>query len=234
MNDPMPSAEIDAALDAAEAALDTTGRVVLRGTGFWRAVATVKSDRSLVDRYADRIGAIDQAAFRSWVPILIPLWPGTLAAILGAVVAVMLIGVSYGTAAPWNGVWFLLGTGGLLVATHGLAHLAVGSVVGIRFTTWFAGFKPPQPGVKTDYASYLRSPARSRAGMHASGAIVTKSIPFLLLPSALIAGVPTWTVIVLVGLGVFQLITDALWSTKVSDWAKYRREMAIAREYEGA
>ena len=234
MNDPMPSTEIDAALDAAEAALDTNGRVVLRGTGFWRAVATVKSDRSLVDRYADRIGAIDQAAFRSWVPILIPLWPGTLAAILGAVVALVLIGLAYGTAAPWNGVWFLLGTGGLLVATHGLAHLAVGSVVGIRFTTWFAGFKPPQPGVKTDYASYLRSPARSRAGMHASGAIVTKSIPFLLLPSALIAGVPTWTVIVLVGLGVFQLITDALWSTKVSDWAKYRREMVIAREYEGA
>ncbi|MFB3049324.1 MAG: hypothetical protein ACE1Z9_04150, partial [Acidimicrobiia bacterium] len=91
-----------------------------------------------------------------------------------------------------------------------------------------------QPGVKTDYASYLRSPARSRAWMHASGAIVTKSIPFLLVPSALIAGVPTWTVIVLVGVGVFQLITDALWSTKVSDWAKYRREMNIAREHEAS
>lgn len=234
MHDPMTPAEIDAALDTAEAALDTAGPVVLRGTGFWKTVATVKSDQSLVDLYADRIGAIDQAAFRSWVPILIPLWPGTLLAILGAVVALVLIGAAYGTAAPWNGIWFLLGTGGLLVATHGLAHLAVGSVVGIRFTTWFAEFKRPQPGVKTDYASYLLSPARSRAWMHASGAIVTKSIPFLLLPSALIAGVPTWTLVVLVGLGVLQLITDALWSTKASDWAKYRREMAIAREYKGA
>ena len=146
MNDPMPSAEIDAALDAAEAALDTTGRVVLRGTGFWRAVATVKSDRSLVDRYADRIGAIDQAAFRSWVPILIPLWPGTLAAILGAVVAVMLIGVSYGTAAPWNGVWFLLGTGGLLVATHGLAHSRSGRLSGSGSPPGSPGSNPPSPG----------------------------------------------------------------------------------------
>ena len=68
--------------------------------------------------------------------------------------------------------------------------------------------------------------------MHAAGAIVTKSIPFLLLPSAVIAGVPWWTVAVLVALGIAQLFTDALWSTKVFDWRRYRREMAIASQFE--
>ncbi|GMQ86772.1 MAG: hypothetical protein BMS9Abin07_2367 [Acidimicrobiia bacterium] len=229
----MSAVDVGAALDAAEAALDSTGPVVLRGTGFWRAVATVKRQPSLVADYADRIGAIDQAAFRSRVPLLVPFWPGTVLAVLGTAAGLALIGVAYGVEEPWNGIWFLLGTGALLGATHGLAHLAVGAVFGIHFTVWFAGFRRPQPGIKTDYASYLRTPARRRAWMHAAGAIVTKAIPFLLVPPALIAGVPTWTVIVLVGLGVFQLITDALWSTKVSDWAKYRREMAMAREYEG-
>jgi hypothetical protein len=70
--------------------------------------------------------------------------------------------------------------------------------------------------------------------MHASGAVVTKAIPFLLIPSALIAGVPGWTVAILVTLGIAQLLTDALWSTRVSDWSKYRREIAIAADYEGA
>lgn len=223
----MNRAEIEAALDAAE-----TSPATLAGTGYWRAVAAVKRDRSLVSDYADRIGAIDQRWFRSAAPIALPLWLGTVLALLGSVVGLVLIGVAYGATEPWNGIWFLLGTAGLLGATHGLGHLAVGSVVGMRFVAWFAFFRRPQPGVKTDYASYLRTPARHRAWMHAAGAVVTKSIPFLLLPSALIAGVPWWAVAALVALGIGQLFTDALWSTKVSDWSKYRREMAIAKEFE--
>jgi hypothetical protein len=230
--EPLMPTQIDAALDAAEAVIDGPPPFNLRGTGYWRAVATVKRDRSLVERYADRIGIIDQAAFRSRVPIIVPLWPGTVLAVSGAIAGLVLIGIAYGVAEPWNGVWFLLGTGGLLVATHGLGHLVVGAALGIGFTFWFAGFKQPQPGVKTDYASYLRAPARSRAWMHASGAIVTKAIPFVLLPSAIIAGVPWWTIAVLMIVGVGSLLTDMLWSTKVSDWAKFRREMGIAREYE--
>lgn len=226
--------EIDDALDAAEAALAGPLPVVLSGTGYWQVVGTLKRDRSLVDRYADRVGAIDQTAFRSWAPIVVPFWPGTILAILGTVLGLVLIGIAYGVDDPWNGIWFLAGTGALLVATHGLGHLVVGSVFAIRFTVWFAGFRRPQPGIKTDYASYLRAPARHRAWMHASGAIVTKAIPFLLIPSALVAGVPWWTVALLVALGIAQLLTDALWSTRVSDWSKYRREVAIAAECEGA
>ena len=229
----MTPAEIDAALDAAEAAVAGPEPVALDGTGYWRVVALLKRDRSLLDRYVDRVGAIDQAAFRSWAPIVVPFWPGTILAILGTVLGLVLIGIAYGVDDPWNGVWFLVGTGALLVATHGLGHLGVGTVLGIRFTVWFAGFRTPQPGIKIDYATYLRAPARHRAWMHAAGAIVTKAIPFLLIPAALIAGVPFWATALLIILGVAQVFTDALWSVKSSDWSKYGREMAIARESEG-
>lgn len=230
----MKPEEIDAALDAAEEAVVWSKPVELAGTGYWKVVATLKHDRTLVDRYADRVGAIDDAAFRSWAPLVVPFWPGTILAFGGTLLGLGLVGLAYSIEEPWNGVWFLVGTLGLLVATHGLGHLAVGSVFGIRFTVWFAGFRTPQPGIKTDYASYLRARARQRAWMHASGAIVTKAIPFLLIPSALIADVPFWTLAILVILAVAQLLTDALWSTRVSDWSKYRREIGIARRYEGA
>lgn len=229
----MTPAEIDAVLDAAEAAVAGPKPVVLSGTGYWQVVVALKRDRTLVDRYADRVGAIDEAAFRTWAPIVVPFWPGTILAIGGMLLGLAIIGLAYGLAEPWNGISFLAGTLGLLVATHGLGHLTVGSALGIGFTVWFAGFRRPQPGIKTDYASYLRAPARYRAWMHASGAVVTKAIPFLLIPSALIADVPFWTLAILGILAVAQLLTDALWSTRVSDWSKYRREIEIARRYEG-
>lgn len=65
--------------------------------------------------------------------------------------------------------------------------------------------------------------------MHASGAIVSKLIPFAFLGAALAADLPTWAVWALVGFGVFSVITDLLWSTKASDWKKFKREMALAR-----
>jgi hypothetical protein len=64
--------------------------------------------------------------------------------------------------------------------------------------------------------------------MHASGAIVTKAIPFLLIPVALVMpAIPTWVPLILLGLGMIQIVTDVVWSTKSSDWAKFRREMAF-------
>jgi hypothetical protein len=65
--------------------------------------------------------------------------------------------------------------------------------------------------------------------MHAAGAIVTKLIPFALIGAALAADVPAWTVWLLVAVGIGQLITDYLWSTKGSDWKKFSREMRYAR-----
>jgi hypothetical protein len=41
-------------------------------------------------------------------------------------------------------------------------------------------------------------------------------------------GAPGWTMAILGVIAVGQIITDILWSTKASDWKKFRREMAIA------
>ena len=220
----MTASEIDGVLVSAEEQIAAGGTADLRGLGFWKVVGVVKRDPSLVDRFADRIGAIDQAVFLAWAPLTIPIAFGTVLAVLATIAGLGLIWMSHWVES-WNGLFFLAGTAVLLGSTHGLGHLVVGRAVGIHFTVWFAGYRRPQPGVKTDYATYLRTPARSRAWMHASGAIVTKAIPFLLLPVAIWFAVPVWTIVVLVVLAVGQVLTDILWSAKVSDWAKYRREM---------
>ena len=65
--------------------------------------------------------------------------------------------------------------------------------------------------------------------MHASGAIVTKAMPWLLLGGAIAADMPTWAVVIVVAVGVGALITDVLWSTSSSDWMKFKREMKFAQ-----
>mgnify|MGYP001568444969 CR=1 FL=1 len=72
------------------------------------------------------------------------------------------------------------------------------------------------------------SPAAARAWMHASGAIVTKVVPFAAYPFALSAGLEPWAIWVVLGVGVLQLVTDALFSVRASDWKKFRREMRFA------
>lgn len=216
------------ALDRAEAALDAGEG--LRGTGFWQAVRAVRADPTGHD--LERIASIDRRAFVDWALLTVPIVPGTLLNLLATAGGLALIGWSYRDAPlPW--LLFLLGFGILWVTTHGLAHLVVGRLQGMRFTHWFIGEPTrPQPGVKVDYATYLAVPARRRAWMHASGAITSKLVPFLLAPAAVASGQPTWLVRAVVAFGVISVITDVAWSTKVSDWKKFRRELRIGREGE--
>lgn len=222
------SKSVEGALSDAESAVDA-GRG-LEGTGFWTAVTTVKRQPELAARYAERIAAVDAAAFRRWAWVVVPLHLGTVLMVIGTVVGFVLVALAY----PLEGMWavfvFYAGLGVLLVTTHGLAHLLVGTVVGIRFVAWFIGsIRLPQPGVKVDYVTYLRASARRRAWMHASGAIVTKTIPFALIGAAVYAGLPAWAVWGVPIIGVITLATDVAWSTKSSDWKKFRREMRLAQ-----
>ena len=222
--------EVDRVLSAVEVRLAADRGAGLGGTGFWKVVAAAKRDPDLVGEFGGRIAAIDRAGFERWALLTVPVGVGTAAAVVGTVLGLLLVGLAYNTPDPWNGLLLLAGSGILLVATHGLAHLVVGRLVGIRFTHWFIGtVARPQPGVKTDYAGYLAASPRGRAWMHASGALMSKIVPFALLPAALIAGVPRWATILLVVVGVVSIVTDILWSTHFSDWKKFRREMAIAR-----
>jgi hypothetical protein len=216
-------AAILAALGNAESALDQ-GRS-LKGTGFWKAVEAVKDSPALIGSLAPRISAIDQRAFREWPWLILPIGLGTGIALGVTALGLGGIAAAYYLDEPWNWLVFGAGTAVLLGSTHGLGHLAVGRAMGMRFTHWFvASLKKPQPGVKVDYDSYLRVPPRRRAWMHAAGALVTKSIPFVLIPAAVAADLPGWIVAVLVAAGVVTIITDVVWSTKASDWEKFLRE----------
>jgi hypothetical protein len=219
---------IEDLLGAAEASV-AAGRG-LGGTGFWAACDTVKGNPELAERYGPRIASIDQSAFRDWALLVVPIVPGTWLAILATLLGLALIGWSYGLAGLAAVAVFYLGVGVLLVTTHGLGHLLVGRLLGIRFTSWFVGtLGRPQPGVKVDYASYLAASATSRAWMHAAGAIVTKLVPLALVGAALAAGLPTWAVWLLPVITVAGVVTDVVWSTKSSDWMKFRRELASAQ-----
>lgn len=220
---------IEESLSRAEAAL-AAGQG-LAGTGFWSAVSDVKGQPELVDRYADRIAVIDNQAHRRLAMLVVPLWMGTTLMILATIGAIALIGWAYSLTGWAAVIVFYLGFGALLVTTHSLGHLLVGSILGIGFQYWFLGRPsfPQQGGVKIDYSSYLRAPAQSRAWMHAAGAIVTKVMPFLLIGAAVAAGLPTWAVVLLPIIGVGVIVLDAVWSTKMSDWKKYKREMAFTR-----
>lgn len=220
---------IEETLSRAEIALESGDG--LSGTGFWRAVATVKRQPELVDRYADRIAAIDERAHRDWALLIIPVGLGTVLAVLATIAGLVLVGWAYALDDWAAVVVFFIGFGVLVASTHVLGHFLVGSLAGIRFSYWFVGeVRRPQPGVKVDYASYLRAKPSRRAWMHASGAIVTKLIPFLLIGAAIAADLPIWVAWVLAGFGAATIVIDIIWSTKASDWKRFRREMALAQD----
>jgi hypothetical protein len=230
-----PSGGLGAELDRIESAVDG-GDGDLRRLGFWRVVALIKRDDELTERYAEKVGRIDATAFRAGVRFHVPVWVGItlmLVVVVVGIVAVVLAvraGADSGSDDVTVGVGLVVGAAAWAAGLHSLTHYVVGRVVGIRFTDLFVAFPPPPlPGLKTDYASYLRASPIDRAWMHASGAIATKLAPFIALAFAPAARAPAWAVAILLGLGIFQIVTDLLFSTKASDWKKVRRELAVAR-----
>jgi hypothetical protein len=226
-------------LDRIEAAVDA-GDADLRDLGFWRVVRLVKLDDELIERHAEQIGRIDGKAFRASRLLRLPVWFG---------VGLMVAAVAAGIAAVWiairagaepdpddvvAGIALVVAAGLWAAGLHSLTHFVVGRAVGIRFAALFVAIPPPPlPGLKTDYATYLRASPVARAWMHASGAIATKLAPFLALAFAPAAGAPGWSIAVLLGFGVFQIVTDLVFSTKASDWKKVRREREVARARRG-
>jgi hypothetical protein len=228
---PVLDAAIGEELERIEAAVEA-GRTDLGALGFWRIVARVKTDRILIDRHADRIGRIDTAAFRRAVRPRFPVWFGDAVLVMGIVVSAALIAVAAAVGSPpWKGIWVVVAAGGLALSVHCPTHRVFGWFVGIRFTDYtFGGPPPPRPGLKTDYATYLRADASSRAWMHASGAIATKLAPFVVLIFVPVVGAPWWAALALALLGIGQIVTDVRFSTKTSDWKRFARERRVARD----
>jgi len=218
------------ALDLIEAEV-AIGRTDLAALGFWRLVAAIKRDAVFVIELADQVARIDRAAFRARVRARVPVWLGTATLIglaLVGVVAIVLASVWDGLMA---GIALLVAGGAWSVGVHGPAHQAYAWFAGIGITDYFLGGpSPPRPGVKVDYASYLRTDASRRAWFHASGAVATKVAPFVAVALAPLTNAPGWAVIVMAAYGVLQIVTDVAFSTRTGDWKRYRRERAIARE----
>jgi hypothetical protein len=225
----MDSADIEQAMEAARRQVQS-GKG-LQGTGFWKAVAAVRADRTLAARWASEIGSIDRMAFENGVRLRVPAPVGTTVLSLGTVAAIVMLCLAKRVEGQGLRTLFFFGAFGvLLLTTHSLAHWLVGRMFGMRFTHYFLGGpSPPRPGAKLDYASYLGTSPRRRALMHASGAVVTKILPFAFIPVAVALGLPGWSMALLAVTGVVQIITDILFSTKTSDWKKVKRELRAAR-----
>lgn len=213
---------IEEALDRAEEALRRGES--LNGTGFWKAVAKLRRDPEAASVFADRVARIDRQAFERSVKLRVPAWAGTVLLAGGTAAGLA-------AAAMSSTILFMLAFGLIDVCTHSLVHVAVGRLFGIRFTHYFLGGPPPpRPGAKVDYESYLRTPPKRRAFMHASGAVVTKIVPFAMLPVGLATSVSAWALWIVLAVGVGQIISDVAFSTKTSDWKKVLRELRAAAE----
>jgi hypothetical protein len=216
-------------LDRIEAAVHG-GATDLAALGFWRVIARIKRDPVLVIELADQAGRIDRDGFRARVRLRAPAWVGTvlmIGVLAVGVLAIVLACVWTGTPA---GLALLVAAGAWSLGIHVPTHQAFAWFAGIRVTDSFLGGPPPpRPGIKTDYASYLRTEPARRAWFHASGAIATKFAPFVAVVLSPLTNAPGWAVIAAAALGVVQIVTDIVFSTRSSDWKKFRRERAIAR-----
>ena len=227
-------ADLAAELDRIEAAV-TAGSTDLAALGFWKVVRTIKLDRVATLELSDQAGRIDTAAFRARVKARTRPWMG----VVGMLVLTALGLVGVWLASVWTGTWAglaIVGTGvAWSVGWHLPAHVFIGWLGGIRFTDAFIGGPPPpRPGIKTDYATYLRAEPSMRAWFHASGAIATKLAPFAALACWPATGAPAWAAWALVALGVVQIVTDVTLSRKSSDWKKFLRERQIARDIQAS
>jgi hypothetical protein len=221
--------EVGIELERIEAAV-ASGDTDLRALGFWRLVGRVKRDPVLVIEHADRIGRIDTAAFRAGVKLRVPVWTGNLLLALMVLAGVGAIVVAARTEGTVAGIALLVAGVTWSIGVHSPTHWFVGWLAGIRFTAYFLGGPfPPRPGVKTDYATYLRAEPSMRAWFHASGALATKIAPFVAVLLAPATNAPAWAVALMALYGVLQIVTDVTLSTKSSDWKKFSRERAVAK-----
>jgi hypothetical protein len=228
--DGAPAETYQDAFQRIEEAVDA-GDTDLRTLGFWKLLAKVKVEPALSEHWADVAGRIDRKAFERGVRPRFPIWFGNVVLLAGTAVGVGAIWFALTTSDPTvSGIALIASAGILSVSLHDLAHWAVGRLAGIRFASYFFGGPfPPRPGIKTDYATYLRAAPEERAIMHASGAVASKIAPFLSLAFWPASDAPAWAAWAIIAIGVGQIVTDVLFSTRSSDWKKVRRERKVAR-----
>ncbi len=229
-------AAIGLALSTIEAKV-SEGNYNLKELGFWKLVAQARRKPKLAEKFGEQIARIDIAAHKAnWISV--PLWLGHAVEILVTIfgtwllyIALIYEGSSVKSAALVGAAFWLS------FSLHPLTHYAVGRVLGINFKYYFLHglyifFRSPgkkwwklEPSLKVDYASYLRASPRSRAIMHASGAVVTKLTILLVLLLGIKFNVSMQGIIATAAMLALYILTDLLYSTKSADWSKVKREL---------
>src|SRR4051812_42823497 len=126
----MNDANIPAVLSRCEQQLRAGTGLDLRAAGFWKAVAQVKRDPQEISRYADRIAAIDHEAFLRRVPLHVHAIVGVAVVALGTLFGIALLWLAAAFQGLTRDVLLLVGMSAVLVCTHGLAHVLVGTFLG--------------------------------------------------------------------------------------------------------
>jgi hypothetical protein len=221
--------DFDGRLAAIEAAVDG-GDTDLGALGFWSLLRKLKVHPQPAAAWLDAAGRIDRKAFEARVRPRFPVWLGNAALLIGVLVGAAAVAWAITCDHPTQAALGLLVAAGVWsVSTHDLGHWAVGRAVGIRFLCYFLdGPFGIQPGLKTHYATYLRAKPEGRAAMHAAGAVASKVSPFVALAFWPATNAPGWAALAVVAIGVIQILTDIVWSTKKSDWKKFARERRVA------
>ena len=227
MSDPR---DYPAEFERIEAAVDE-GETDLRALGFWRLLAKVKADPVLAHHWAEQAGRIDRKVFEARARLRVPVWLGNALLLVGTLAGAVAVAIALTTESRGlAGLALLFAALDWSATFHAPTHWLVGRMIGIRFVAYhLPKLVPPFPGLKIDYATYLRVAPEARAWMHASGAIASKIAPFLALAFWPASDAPGWAAWAIAGYEVLIIGTDIFISTRTSDWKRFRREMRIAR-----
>ena len=143
----------------------------------------MKADPVLAHHWAEQAGRIDRKAFEARARLRVPVWVGNAVLVLGMLPGAAAVVVALTTDSETTaGLALVFAALDWSVSFHVPAHWLVGRLVGMRFLAYYVrDLIPPVPGLKIDYATYLRVAPEARAWMHASGAIASKIGPFLAL-----------------------------------------------------
>lgn len=233
--------EIESELDRIEEAV-LNGDYSLGEMGFWRIVTKIKKDPELIHKFADQIGRIDQAFFRAKAPISASIKLGNFIEIVTTLFVIVIL-YRLLSSGIYTGIALLAGAFVLMATLHPLAHCAVGRIFGIKFTFYFPdGPALIEPTLKTDYASYLRTPPIKRALMHAAGPLISTFVIIIALATAIAVKAPSWTSWILLGLLIFNIVFETLpplWvklgikSFAKSDSYRVFREWKLHKSLEG-
>lgn len=180
------------------------GNYDLKGLGFWKVVAEAKKDSSLVEKFGERIGDVDQKAFKNWAWLTISITLGHLIELVGTLFGLVLLYFGLTDTTTYGGIALVLSSLVFATTLHPFAHYFIGRLKGIDFTFYFPdGPGLIEPTLKIDYASYLKTPPKDRAMMHLAGPIATSLAPLIVLILGMVFGALPWAVILV---GVVLLV----------------------------